>query len=212
MKNRILGELRLLKIYAAALTVAFAVLCLAAFTPSAQKQKFGEIDVERINIVDEQGKRQLVISNQGRFPEPVVAGQELKGMRSVKPAGLVFYDAKGSETGGLVTSQTKSGKVSLIAFDYSTAEAIRFGLESDDSQKYAASFQILDPPPPGTRIEEAGAKQETRIAIQNENKDAQITLADADGKERIKLKVAADGAASIQILDHDGKVVFTAPK
>jgi hypothetical protein len=172
MKNRILGELRLLKIYAAALTVAVAVLCLTAFTPSAQKQKFGEIDVERINIVDEQGKRQLVISNQGRFPEPVVAGQELKGMRSVKPAGLIFYDAKGSETGGLVTSQTKSGKVSLIAFDYSTAEAIRFGLESDDSQKYSVSFQILDPPPPGTKLEEAASKQQTRIAIQNKNKDA----------------------------------------
>jgi hypothetical protein len=31
------------------------------------------------------------------------------------------------------------------------------------------------------------------------NKDAQITLADANGKERIELKVTADRAASIQI-------------
>ena len=204
MESKILSQLRLLKIYTGLMTVAFAVLCLTAFTRSAQKQQFEEIDAERINIVDAHGSRQLVISNKGRFPEPLVNGQELKGGRSTRPAGLVFYDTKGeNEVGGLATFQTESGKNSLIAFD-------RF--ESDDGKKHSASFEILDPPPPGATIEEAGAKHRTRIAIQNENKDAQITLADADGKERIKLKVAADGSASIQIVDHDGKVVFTAPK
>jgi hypothetical protein len=214
MESKILGQVRLLKFYAAAMTVAFAVLCLTALTPSAQKQKFQELDVERINIVDTHGTRQLVISNKDRFPEPVANGRELKGMRSIRPAGLVFYDTKGeNEAGGLATFQTESGKNSLIAFDYATAEAIGFSrFESDDGKKYSAGFEVLDPPPPGTTIEEAGAKHRTRIAIQNENKDAQITLADADGKVRIKLKVAADGSANIQILDHDGKVVFTAPK
>jgi hypothetical protein len=209
MENRLLSEIRLLKIYAAALTLGLAVLCLTAFTPSAQKQKFEEIDAERINILDAHGTRQLVISNKDRFPDPIVNGHELK--RSVKPAGLVFCDAKGNEAGGLVTSQTESGKISLLAFDYATAEAIDLGVESD-GMKYSASFLISDPPPAETKLEEAASKQQTRIAIQNKNKDAQITLADANGKERIKLKVAADGAASIQILDRDGKVVFTAPK
>jgi len=213
MEIKILRQIRLLKLYAAAMTVAFGVLCLTAFTRSAQKATFEEIDAQRINIVDEHGSRQLVIANKDRFPDPVINGRELKGMRSVRPAGLVFYDAKGNEAGGLVTSQTETGKISLVAFDYATGEAMDLGLEeSDGGKKYSASFKIVDPPPPGTRIEEAGAKQQTRIGIQNENKDAQITLADADGKERIKLRVAADGVASIQILDHDGKVVFTAPK
>jgi hypothetical protein len=66
--------------------------------------------------------------------------------------------------------------------------------ESDSGKKYSASFKIVDPPPPETKIEEAGAKQKTRIAVQSENKDAEIALADADGKERIRLKVDADGA------------------
>jgi hypothetical protein len=209
MENRILSEIRLLKIYAAALTIGLAVLCLTAFTPSSQKQKFEEIDAERINIVDAHGSRQLVISNKDRFPDPIVNGQELK--RSVRPSGLAFYDAKGNEAGGLATSQTASGRISLLAFDYATAEAMDLGVESDGT-KYSASFQISDPPPAGTKLEEAPSKQQTRIAIRNKDKDAQITLADANGKERIKLRVAADGAASIQILDPDGKVVFTAPK
>jgi hypothetical protein len=213
METKLLSQIRLLKVYAAAMTVALAVLCLSAFTPSTQKQKFKEIDAERINIVDARGRRQLVIANKDRFPDPVVNGQELKGMRSVRPTGLVFYDAKGNEAGGLVTSQTESGKISLVAFDYAIGEAMDLGLEeSDGGKKYSASFKIVDPPPPETKIEEAGAKQKTRITVQSENKDAEISLADADGKERIRLKVAADGAASIQILDHDGKVVFTAPK
>ena len=89
METRLLSQIRLLKVYAAAMTVALAVLCLSAFTPSAQKQKFKEIDAERINIVDAHGRRQLVIANKDRFPDPVVNGQELKGMRSVRPAGLV---------------------------------------------------------------------------------------------------------------------------
>jgi hypothetical protein len=214
METKILRQIRLLKLYAAAMTAAFGVLCLTALAQSTHKQKFGEIDAERINIVDANGSRQLVISNQDRFPEPLVNGQEFKGMRSIRPAGLIFYDTKGkNEVGGLATSETDSGKNSLIAFDYATAEAIGFSrFESDDGKKYSAGFEVLDPPPPGATIEEAGAKHRTRIAIQNENKEAQITLADANGKERIKLKVAADGSASIQILDHDGKVVFTAPK
>jgi len=213
METRLLSQIRLLKVYAAAMTVALAVLCLSAFTPSAQKQKFKEIDAERINIVDAHGRRQLVIANKDRFPDPVVNGQELKGMRSVRPAGLVFYDAKGNEAGGLVTSQTESGKISLVAFDYATGEAMDLGLEeSDGGKKYSASFKIVDPPPPEAKIEEAGAKQKTRITVQSENKDAEIALADADGKVRIRLKVAADGTASIQILDNDGKIVFTAPK
>ena|SRR2546430_2402467 len=213
MKSKILSQLRLLKIYTAAMTVAFAVLCLTALTPSAQKQKFEVIDAERINIVDAHGTRQLVMANKDRFPDPVMNGQELKGMRSIRPAGLVFYDAKGSETGGLVTFQRENGQNSLIAFDYTTAEAVGFSrFESDDGKKYSAGFEVLDRPPPGTTLEEAGAKHRTRIAISNENKDAEIMLADADGKERIKLKVGADGSANIQILDHNGKIVFTAPK
>jgi hypothetical protein len=213
METKILKQIRLLKIYSAAMTVAFAALCLTAFTGSAQKQAFKEIDAERINIVDAHGARHLVIANKERFPEPIVNGRELKGSRTIRPAGLIFYDAKGSEAGGLITFQADSGNNSLIAFDYARAEAIGFNqFESDDGKNSYAGFEVLDPPPLGATIQEAGAKHRARIAIQNENKDAQITLKDADGKDRIKLKVAADGAASIQILDHDGKVVFSAPK
>jgi len=100
-----------------------------------------------------------------------------------------------------------------MAFDYSPAEAIGFNrLESNDGKKHLASFLILAPPPPGTKIEEAAGRQQTRIAIQNDNKDAQIILADAKGKERIGLLVDRKGNASIQILDRKGRVGFQCPE
>ncbi len=212
METRILKQIRFLKIYAAAMTLALAALCLTALKPSPANKKFGEIDVQRINIVDEQGKRRLVISGEARFPEPVINGRELKGARSIKPAGIVFYDARGSETGGLVTSQTESGRISLMAFDSATAEALDLGIVTDNGDKYTAALRILDPSPPGTKLEEAQSKQQTRITIQNKDKDASITLADANGKDRIKLGVNANGEAKIQIVDEEGKVIFSAPQ
>jgi hypothetical protein len=211
MENHILRQIRFLKLYAAAMTLAFGALCLTALSSSPAKQKFGEIDAQRINIVDDQGNRQLVISNQSRFPEPKINGQELKGGRSIKPAGIVFYDTKGNETGGFVTSQTGSSRVSVVAFDHETGEVLDLGIESDND-KCTASLRFVDPPPPATKLEDAAAKQQTRITLQNKNKDASITLADGDGKERIKLGVAPNGEAKIQILDAEGKAVFSVPQ
>ncbi len=155
-----------MKIYLAVMTLAFVGFSLTTLTQSYKVRRFTEIDVERINIVDGQGNRHLVISNPERCPDPVVNGKELKGMRSIKPSGLIFYDANGNEVGGLGTAPTPGGKVSLIAFDWAKAEAIGFNRwESDDGKENLASFLILDPPPPGAKIEEAASKQKTRIAI-----------------------------------------------
>ncbi len=62
METRIEKEVRVLKIYAAIATLACAVFCLSAFVLQTKKQKFEEIDVERINIVEKDGKLRMVIS------------------------------------------------------------------------------------------------------------------------------------------------------
>ena len=52
----------------------------------------------------------------------------------------------------------------------------------------------------------------TRIAIQNQNEDAQILLADTQGRDRIRLMVDRKGEARIEVLDAQGKVTFRAPE
>lgn len=64
--EKLLKEVRILKIYALTLTIIFALFLFMSFRPDIARQKFGEIDVERINIVEKDGTLKMVISNEAR--------------------------------------------------------------------------------------------------------------------------------------------------
>jgi len=68
---------------------------------SQTKQKFGEIDVERINIVEKDGKLDMVISNQGRQHPGIVNGKLIE-RKSQRPPGMIFFNHLGDEMGGLI--------------------------------------------------------------------------------------------------------------
>ena len=59
------------------------------------------IDVERINVVEQDGTLRMVFANSALAPDPVVDGQVLK-RDSGNAAGIVFYNEHGDECGGLV--------------------------------------------------------------------------------------------------------------
>jgi hypothetical protein len=62
MQTKLERDVRFLKIYAGVATLCCVVFVLSAFA-QARKQKFDEIDVERVNIVEKDGKLRMVISN-----------------------------------------------------------------------------------------------------------------------------------------------------
>ncbi len=66
MESKLEREVRWLKVYAAVATLCCAVFVASAFTLQSRRQKFEEIDVERINVVEKDGKLRMVISNQER--------------------------------------------------------------------------------------------------------------------------------------------------
>jgi hypothetical protein len=172
-------------------------------TPTAQ---FEEITVERLNIVSPDGTPQVVLSNQERFPPPVLGGDTLQGARSISPTGMVFYDASGNEAGGIAVVSAESGarRVALI-FDYSNSEAI--GLGTMDTQgSYSSSLTIADRVPLSANVMEVGTTGAERISIENENGTARITLNDGEERPRIRLSVAEDGEARIEVLGEDGEV------
>ena len=78
--------------------------------------------MERLDIVDADGATRVVLSNQQRFPPPMLNGETFK--RAVTPAGLVFYDRKGNEVDGLALTDVQAGKVSALAFDNPNMDAI----------------------------------------------------------------------------------------
>jgi hypothetical protein len=101
MSDSIRRELRLLKGYAGLTTILLGVLSVAAFTQQApEKVKFTEIDVERINIVEPDGKLRLVISNRPRSIGPIYKGKPFGYPGGGRP-GLIFFNDEGTENGGL---------------------------------------------------------------------------------------------------------------
>jgi hypothetical protein len=93
-------DIRFLKRYAYGSTTLIVLMAASAFVRQPQKQKFGEIDVERINIVEPDGKLRLVISNRPRSIGPVYKGKPFGYAGGSRP-GIIFFNDEGTENGGL---------------------------------------------------------------------------------------------------------------
>ncbi len=76
IRREIRRETRFLRGYAIVMTAAVGVLALAAFrTSPVQERTFTEIDVQRINIMEPDGKLRMVISNRPRSIGPIYKGK-----------------------------------------------------------------------------------------------------------------------------------------
>src|SRR5256886_1335517 len=138
-------EVRRLRVYAAVSTT-LAVLALLAAQGRAQPKTthFAEIDAERINIVEADGRPALVLANTERLPGPVLAGKELAKELSagrLGSAGMIFIDAQGNEVGGLVYGARVKGDGSFSAesgltFDqHNQDQVVGFEYEDNGSQR-----------------------------------------------------------------------------
>lgn len=207
--RRLAREVRLMRYYAAAMTIAFAAVLLTG--AKSPPRHFEQLTVERLDIVDADGKTRVVLANQQRFPPPMLNGETFK--RAVTPAGLVFYDRKGNEVGGLALTDVDAGKVSALAFDNPNMDAIglmtRIGA---DGEPISSGLQINQAVPSRVKVLDAARQAKRRIAIQNAGNDAEILMADAEGRDRIVMRVDRNGQARIEVLDAEGKVLFRAPQ
>jgi len=100
MDTSLRRELRALKAYAIVVTTILGGLSITAFRRASQPTRFTEIDVERINVVEPDGKLRLVISNRARSIGPVYKGKPFGYAGGTRP-GLIFFNDEGTENGGL---------------------------------------------------------------------------------------------------------------
>ena len=101
IRREVLRQTRFLRGYAIVMTAATIVMVLAAFTNSqGEKTRFTEIDVERINIVEPDGKLRMVISNRPRSIGPIYKGKPFGYAGGTRP-GIIFFNDEGTENGGL---------------------------------------------------------------------------------------------------------------
>ncbi len=148
MDDRILKELRLLKAYALLSTIVFGTSIIVAFRQSSQKQRFNEIDVERINVVEPDGKLRMVISNRERSIGPIYKGKPFGYAGGTRP-GIIFFNDEGTENGGLTFQgrQQPDGRFTSsvgMSFDQFNQDQVVVLQYVDNNGQRRMGLQILD--------------------------------------------------------------------
>jgi hypothetical protein len=226
--------MKMLQLYTVAVTAVLAIVLMSGFQ-GTNNARFGEITVERINVVDKDGHNRMIISNESRMPGPIQRGQEW-APNSGGRTGMLFYNEEGTENGGLIFSGHKTnGKVTAVGsltFDqYEQDQTIalqyvddggsrRAGLNITDYSPNISLKEFIDrnneinKMPDGP--EKTAARQQFRALLPRsrlyvgrarDDGSSLVSLSDANGRERLRLRVRTDGESAIEFLDNQGKVV-----
>lgn len=232
-------ELRFLRAYALTSSLILVVLCTAAFRQTTTTQKFDEITVGRMNVVDADGKLRLVISNKDRQHPGMMDGKLIERPRPV--AGLLFFNEEGDEVGGLTfTGREVNGERRAnagIMFDQFKQDQTIGITYSEGGGRRSAGLLVWDRPETklselveklnaARKIEDPAEQKKAIAAIsaaappaprrlfvgKTPDKAAMISLSDGAGKPRLNLTVDAAGNPRIEFLDEQGKVVARIPQ
>ena len=235
MKRNLRRELRLLQAWVVAATTGLAILGTSWLGEAqATRTRFTEIDVERINIVESDGRVRLVVANGARQADAVMDGRVIVP-GSTRPAGLIFFNQQGDEVGGLIYSgrmgpngPIASGSLTFDQWKQDQTVALQY-VESNGRRR--AGLEVIDRPTrPLTELadlmarRDAATNDDDRAAVQGEieafgqtkrrmyagknfDGEATLTLADGEGRNRLTLSVDSAGAARIAFLDEAGNVV-----
>lgn len=113
-------EMVFLRTFAVATAVGVVFAVSSAFKPNAN-QKFSEIDVERINIVEKDGTVKMILTNVDRFPTGTARINDKPTNESRKKrSGMLFFNEDGIECGGFIYDgqKTKDGHSSGLSLTY----------------------------------------------------------------------------------------------
>ena len=236
MRKNLRRELWFLRAYAIASALVLALLSTAAFRQSTQT--FGEINVARINVKDADGTLRMVISNKDRMHPGVMDGVTIERPRPV--AGMLFFNDEGDEVGGLTytgraTDTTRRANAGIMFDQLNQDQTIGISYSETDGRR-TAGFNVWDraDSPLSDLIKQLNeanrmtdtAERDKRLAAiratappgprrvfvgKNPDRSATVSLADAEGRTRLRLTVDAAGNPRIEFLDEAGKVVTRIP-
>lgn len=230
-------ELRFLRVYAAVSGVVMIVLSITAFRHSAGPARFDEIDVQRLNIVEPDGKLRMVISDKAHSISPLDHGKPYGRGAGTRP-GIVFYNDEESEDGGLIfEGRNVNGRVvadaqlsfdqydqdQLVYLQYAEEKGYRSGgLYIDDHAEVPGrpdSLRRIFSIPAGPTRDSARRVFDDRqydglpldahrvFVGRDHTHSAMLRLSDRQGRTRLRVLVDSLGSARIEFLDDQGRVV-----
>jgi hypothetical protein len=139
---------------AGATTMAAALAAIVTLTGAkspARHDTFDEITVGRINIVEPDGTKRIILSNKAQFP-----GEFQQGKEGARPdrrsfAGMLFINEEGTENGGLIQkgSMSADGKISSglsLTFDRFRQDQAMQLINNDSASHQMTGIRINDVP------------------------------------------------------------------
>jgi hypothetical protein len=216
METRVQKELRYLKAYCFIVTLLCGVFVFTAFTQGTRKQKFDEIDVGRINLIEKDGKLRMILTNSELSPDLILEGKGVNARQGYRSPGMFFYNDKGDECGGLIfNSQAEKGKVgafSGLLFDqYNQDQTVAITYNEGGGTRYAGlivwdrpeNFSTLDFIKRNQAVEKMPEGPEKTEALKKFRED--IRQGQWGGAERVFVGKVRNKDAGIFLYDAKGK-------
>lgn len=198
-------------------------------------EHFDEITVQRINIVDEDGKLRLALSNKAKFPEGTIDGRVLQRAGSRGP-GLLFFNDDGDECGGLIYSGDRESRTAGAAMLFDRLKQDQaVGLMYQEAEgQYGQGLFIWDRPDTPLpelvdemqaieKIEDEDERNRRMKEVRTSGKGGTsrlfagrdgdgssiLLLSDSKGRPRIRIAVDADDNPVVEVLDASGNVTWS---
>ena len=237
---RLRREVRLLRMYVMVSTVVLGALSLTAFRKSSALTRFDEIDVQRINVREPDGKIRMVLANRVRSPGAIVHGKQISDQGG-RP-GIIFYNEEETENGGLVfegrTDSSGRAAGAQLSFDQYDQDQIVTLAYDEANGKRSMGLNVIDRPelpngwyftadsirrrPDGpakaaafqqlmTSRNGMPARSPRAFVGRDSARAAIVRLADPYGRTRLRLLVDSLGVARIEFLDARGRVTQQIP-
>jgi hypothetical protein len=139
---------------AGATTMAAALAAIVTLTGAkgpARHETFDEITVGRINIVEPDGTRRIILSNKAQFPGDFQQGKERPRPDRRSFAGMLFINEEGTENGGLIQkgSMDADGRISSglsLTFDRFRQDQAMQLINNDSATHQLTGIRVNDVP------------------------------------------------------------------
>jgi hypothetical protein len=191
-----------------------AVVLLSGARNPPRHETFDEITVGRINIVEPDGTKRLILSNRAQFPGDFQQGKE--GARPDRRtfAGLLFINEEGTENGGLIQKGgiDANGKISSglsLTFDRFRQDQALQLLNNDSATHQMSGFLVNDVPSfETTSMQDIQRfREESRKLPETERRAYWKTLEDTGrlSQNRIWLGNTKDKGSALELKDGRGR-------
>jgi hypothetical protein len=202
---------------AGATTMAAALAAIVTLTGAkgpARHETFDEITVGRINIVEPDGTRRIILSNKAQFPGDFQQGKERARPDRRSFAGMLFINEEGTENGGLIQkgSVDADGKISSglsLTFDRFRQDQALQLINNDSATHQLTGIRVNDVPNfKLTSMDDVTRFGEEARKLPEAAQSAYWTRLSEEGRlseNRIWLGNTRDRGSSLQLKDARGR-------